>query len=126
MGGRMEIRNSTGHVVTLDDAAMTIAIGDEQGDAIVFDAKRRLLTVDVREGVNITVTSGNVTINANSITLQGGSVVLGDSSAVALAKESLIDIFNSHRHYDQSGVLTTTPTVTGSKGAHSTTKARGA
>jgi hypothetical protein len=123
----MEIRNSTGHVVTLDDTAMTIAIGDDHGDAIVFDAKKRILTVDVRDGVTITVASGSVTINAPAgVTINSGSVVLGDSSAVALVKESLIDIFNDHRHLDQHGVLTAKPNLTGSKGVNSTTKARGA
>ncbi|MBT0666003.1 hypothetical protein KI809_16955 [Geobacter pelophilus] len=144
----MQIRNSTGHIVTLDDSAMTIAIGDDQGDAIVFDARNRTLTVDVQQGVAITVTGGNVTINAphgvtiksdttriegDNITLQGknvtvtgDTVTLGAAAAAALVKESLIDIFNDHQHRDQYGVFTAKPNLTGTKGVHSTTKARGA
>lgn len=140
--GRMSIRNSTGHVVTLDDAAMTIAIGDEQGDNIVFDAKNRLLTVEVRAGVTITVAGGNVAINApaGGVTLKGGtarieaaaitlaceSLVLGDASATPLANESLLQLFNNHHHLDPYGVPTSAPTAAASAGVHSTTRVRGA
>jgi len=129
----MEIKNSTGHIVTLDDAAMTISIGDEQGDSIVFDAKNRTLTLDVRQGVAITVAGGTVsitapagvTIRSDALRLEGASVVLGDSSAVRLVREELIDLYNSHRHLDASSVLTGQPTQQASKATCCTSRTKG-
>jgi len=145
--GRMEIKNSTGHIVTLDDAAMTISIGDEQGDTIVFDAKNRTLTLDVRQGVAITVAGGTVSITApagitirsdalrlegasiaaagTSLSLEGTNVVLGDSAAVRLVREELIDLYNSHRHLDGSNVLTGQPTQQASKATCCTSRTKG-
>lgn len=132
--GKIEIKTSAGHVLTLDDDGGTITLEDSGGGKLVLDANAGSLTVncsgnaDQKVGGNLTIdVTGTATIKAPSgVTIDSTSIKLGSSAALTLVNDTFLDLFNAHFHVGNMGAPTSPPTVPAIKNVQSTMFTKGA
>jgi uncharacterized protein involved in type VI secretion and phage assembly len=132
--GKIELKTSAGHTITLDDAGRTVTVSDEAGNKLVLDANANSLTVqtsgnqDQSVGGNLTINvTGTATISAPSgITIDSTSIKLGSSAALTLVNDTFLNIFNTHFHVGNMGAPTSPPTIPAIKNVQSTIFTKGA
>jgi hypothetical protein len=136
------VRNNTGHIFILDKGKGTITVTDDSGNLITIDARNKSLVVSVEEEVSITVEKGMAVISAaggvsissskgitisaaEGVTIDGSLIRIGSEEAAPLVKDSIIDVFNSHRHDVPGGTQTSVPKEPANKEASSTSVLKG-
>ncbi len=89
---KIEIKSSSGHTITLDDAAgkEKIEIKDKGGGKITMDAMKKSITIE--SGMKLDIKANMVTIEAKATLTLKGAILKAEASGIAEVKGAMVKI----------------------------------